>query len=72
MYKNGLSKCSNKMESTYLMLSVAEKNQKAFDLLEEDESNHFVVPSSIKWENARDFPILFFKGDIILFYPFHP
>jgi hypothetical protein len=54
------------------MLSVAKKNQKAFDLLGEDESNHFVVPSSIEWENARDFPILFFKGDIILFYPFHP
>lgn len=60
MYEDGLSKCSNKMESTNLMLSAAEKNQKAFDQFEEDESNHFVVPSSIEWENARDFPILFF------------
>jgi hypothetical protein len=37
------------------MLSFAEKYEKAFALLEEDESNHFVAPSSIDWENARIF-----------------
>jgi hypothetical protein len=41
--------------STYLMLSYAEKYEKAFALLEDDESNHFVAPSSIDWENARIF-----------------
>jgi hypothetical protein len=41
--------------STYLMLSTAEKYQKAFDLLGEDEHNHFVVPQPIDWENARAF-----------------
>ncbi|XP_059436761.1 zinc finger BED domain-containing protein RICESLEEPER 1-like [Corylus avellana] len=41
--------------STYLMLSSAEKYEKAFAILEEDESNHFVAPSSIEWENARLF-----------------
>jgi hypothetical protein len=40
---------------TYLMLSSAEKYEKAFALLEEDESNHFVAPSFIDWENARIF-----------------
>ena len=41
--------------STYLMLSSIEKYEKAFALLEEDESNHFVAHSSIDWENARVF-----------------
>jgi len=41
--------------STYLMLSTAEKYQKAFDLLGEDEHNHFVVPQTIDWENGRAF-----------------
>ncbi|XP_059455906.1 zinc finger BED domain-containing protein RICESLEEPER 2-like [Corylus avellana] len=38
----------------YLMLSSAEKYE-AFALLEEDESDHFVAPSSIEWENAKLF-----------------
>ena len=37
------------------MLSSVEKYEKAFALLEEDENNHFVAPSSIDWENARIF-----------------
>ncbi|XP_062158842.1 zinc finger BED domain-containing protein RICESLEEPER 2-like [Alnus glutinosa] len=41
--------------STYLMLTTAEKYQRAFDLLGEDEHNHFVVPQPIDWENARAF-----------------
>jgi hypothetical protein len=44
-----------KWNSTYLMLSTAEKYQRAFDLLGEDEHNHFVVPQPIDWENARAF-----------------
>jgi hypothetical protein len=34
--------------STYLMLRIAGKYQKAFDLLGEDEHNHFVVPQTIE------------------------
>jgi hypothetical protein len=41
--------------STYLMLSIAEKYQKAFDLLGEDENNQFVVPRIIDWKNTRAF-----------------
>jgi len=41
--------------STYLMLNTPEKYQRAFDLLGEDEHNHFVVPQPIDWENARAF-----------------
>jgi hypothetical protein len=37
------------------MLSSAEKYEKAFALLKEDESNHFIALSSIDWENARIF-----------------
>jgi hypothetical protein len=37
------------------MLSTAEKYQKAFDLLGEDEHNHFVVLQTIDWENIRAF-----------------
>jgi hypothetical protein len=40
--------------STYLMLSIAEKYQKAFELLGEEDS-HLVVPGSLDWENARAF-----------------
>jgi hypothetical protein len=46
--------------STYLMLSVAEKYQKTFIRLGEEDSNHFVVPSYDEWENAREF-VTFFK-----------
>ena len=34
------------------MLSIAEKYQKAFDLLSEDDDHLFVVPSITDWENA--------------------
>ncbi|XP_059453457.1 zinc finger BED domain-containing protein RICESLEEPER 1-like [Corylus avellana] len=48
--------------STYLMLRSAEKYEKAFALLEEDEDKYFVAPSSIEWKTARlfvsDNPIL--------------
>jgi hypothetical protein len=37
------------------MLSIAEKYQRAFDLLGEDDHNHFVVPQPIDWENDRAF-----------------
>ena len=37
------------------MLSSSEKYKKAFALLGENESNHFVAHSSIEWENARQF-----------------
>jgi len=37
------------------MLSTAEKYQKTFYLLGEDEHNHFVVPQTIDWENGRAF-----------------
>ena len=37
------------------MLSSAEKYENSFALLEEDESNHFIAPNSIDWENARIF-----------------
>ncbi|XP_059462001.1 zinc finger BED domain-containing protein RICESLEEPER 2-like [Corylus avellana] len=40
--------------STYLMLCTAEKYEKAFELLGE-EDHQFVVPSMIDWENARAF-----------------
>ncbi|XP_059436865.1 zinc finger BED domain-containing protein RICESLEEPER 3-like [Corylus avellana] len=41
--------------STYLMLNSAEKYEKAFALLEEDDGKHFVAPRSIEWETARLF-----------------
>ncbi|XP_059438525.1 zinc finger BED domain-containing protein RICESLEEPER 2-like [Corylus avellana] len=41
--------------STYLMLSSAEKYEKAFALLEENKGKYFVAPSSIEWESARLF-----------------
>jgi hypothetical protein len=41
--------------STYLMLSTAEKYQKSFDILGEDEHNHFVVLQTIDWEYIRAF-----------------
>jgi hypothetical protein len=39
--------------STYLMLSIAKKYQKAFDLLGEDDGHLFVVSSITNWENGR-------------------
>jgi hypothetical protein len=39
--------------STYLMLSITEKYQKAFDLLGEDDGHLFVVSSITNWENGR-------------------
>jgi hypothetical protein len=41
--------------STYLMLSAAEKYQKAFTRLGEEDGNPFVVPSYTEWENVREF-----------------
>jgi hypothetical protein len=40
--------------STYLMLSIAEKYQRAFEVLGEEDSQ-LVVPTYIDWENARAF-----------------
>jgi hypothetical protein len=39
----------------YLMLSTAEKYQKAFTQLGKEDGNPFVVPSYDEWENAREF-----------------
>jgi hypothetical protein len=39
----------------YLMLSSAEKYQKAFTRLGEEDDNHFVVPSNTEWENIEEF-----------------
>jgi hypothetical protein len=36
------------------MLSAAEKYQKAFTRLGEEDGNHFVVSSDTEWENARE------------------
>jgi hypothetical protein len=45
---------STKWNSTYLMLSIAEKYKRAFELMgEEDE--HLVVPGFLDWENVRVF-----------------
>jgi hypothetical protein len=41
--------------STYLMLSAAEKYEKAFTRLGEEDGNPFVVPSYDEWKNAREF-----------------
>jgi hypothetical protein len=41
--------------STYLMLSSAEKYEKAFTRLGEEDGHPFVVPSYDEWENAREF-----------------
>jgi hypothetical protein len=41
--------------STYLMLSAAEKYQNVFTRLGEEYGNPFVVPSYTEWENAREF-----------------
>jgi hypothetical protein len=57
------NKCKNivcldvptRWNSTYLMLSTAEKYQRAFDLLGENKHNNFIVPQPVDWENARSF-----------------
>jgi hypothetical protein len=41
--------------STYLMLSAAEKYEKTFTRLGEEDGNPFVVPSYDEWKNAREF-----------------
>jgi hypothetical protein len=41
--------------STYLILSAAEKYEKAFTPLGEEDGNPFVVPSYDEWKNAREF-----------------
>jgi hypothetical protein len=41
--------------STYLMLSAAEKYEKAFTPLGEEDGNPFVVPSYDEWKNDREF-----------------
>jgi hypothetical protein len=41
--------------STYLMLSAAEKYQKTFTRLGEEDGNHFLVPSYDEWKNVREF-----------------
>jgi hypothetical protein len=35
------------------MLNIAEKCQKAFDLLADEDGHLFLVPSITDWENAR-------------------
>jgi hypothetical protein len=44
-----------RLNSTYLMLSAAEKYKKAFTRLREEYGNRFVVPSDTEWENVREF-----------------
>jgi hypothetical protein len=41
--------------SMYLMLSAAEKYQKTFTRLGEEDGNPFVVLSYDEWENSREF-----------------
>jgi hypothetical protein len=45
--------------STYLILSAAEKYQKAFTRLGKEDGNPFVVPSYDEWENTRKFFLSF-------------
>jgi hypothetical protein len=45
---------STRWNSTYLMLSIAEKYQRAFEVLGEEDSQ-LVVPGYLDWENARAF-----------------
>jgi hypothetical protein len=45
---------STRWNSTYLMLSTAEKYQRAFEVLGEEDSR-LVVPTYLDWENARAF-----------------
>jgi macrodomain Ter protein organizer (MatP/YcbG family) len=44
---------ATRRNSTYLMLNIAEKYQKAFDLLADEDGHLFLVPSITDWENAR-------------------
>lgn len=46
---------STRWNSTYLMLSIAEKYQRAFDRMGEDPENKLNAPELLDWENARVF-----------------
>jgi hypothetical protein len=46
---------STRWNSTYLMLSIAEKYQRAFDRMGEDPQNQLKAPELLDWENARVF-----------------